>query len=275
MGRWHGEYDEQSVETHGAMHDSLSSHPRPGGRSWRHAPTVIVAFLTVVLVATVLVASSTTRESDWPTQCGVDGHPNWCARPSAAIADVSIVTLVHTYCPSLSDTLVGEVVPQPLSQLDLADENTLARTSGSAGNGSEEVLLGGPGSFSWVTRWVGGEQDGLWEVRCPGDARTTPSLRLEADHLKSTVAASQSAEGRHVDFGDVAKQLVAFMPKGRAPDVSFGFLECDTGSVELTRPKVGDTFSCAVEVYSQLGKGVRRAGYQVISRTPYFEPDDS
>ncbi len=271
----HFDFLKHMLNLHGevaATSDSLSSHRGPESPVRSRKPATILALVAVALVAVVL-AVSYVRKPDWPLRCGVGGNPNWCARPSAAMTDGPIVALAHGYCPSLSVFLVDDVVAQPLIQLDLADDETLARTSGSTSNGREEVLLGRPGAVSWVTRWVGGERDGLWEVRCPGDARSTPSLHLEAEQLDSTLAASQSAQARRIDFRQVARQLVAATPYERAADVSFGFLECDTESLDLTRPRVGDTFACTVEVYSPAGKGASWATYRVTSDKPYFEPE--
>jgi hypothetical protein len=256
-----------------ATSDSLSSHPKPES-SVRSRKPVTIAALAVLLLVAVVLAVSYVQKPDWPTGCGIAGHPSWCAQPSAAMTNESIVALVHAYCPSLAAFPVDDVVPQPLIELDLADGETFARTSGNPSAGREEALLGRPSALSWLTRWVGGERDGVWEVRCPGNARSTPSLHLEGEQLDSTIAASQS-EARQIDFRDVARQLVAATPKERAAELSFGFLECDTTSLNLTRPRVGDTFACTVEIYSPEGKGASRATYRVIGERPYFEASSS
>lgn len=261
---------------HSDVSDSLSSHPgsedASGERSWARNPVVILAVFVLVGVGGVLATVDFLSRPDWPTRCGITGHPNWCAQPSATITGASVVGVVQSHCPGLSSTLAQEVVPQPLAALDLADHGTLAKTSGSASKGREEVLLGRPGDLAWVTRWVGGARDGQWEVSCPGDAQRAPGLRLQAEQMDSTIAAVESVSERHIDFGAVARQLVTQAPDNRGIEVSFGFLECATDSLDFRRLQRGSTFSCVVEVYGQQGKGAYRGDFEVIGRRPYFRP---
>lgn len=232
---------------------------RRGGRLW------LVAALVVVLVVAAATAWDLLKTSDWPSGCRVGGNPQWCSDPSDAITDPTVVALAHTYCPALSRLAREDVVPQPLSELRLADEETFAKTSGSSESGSEDALLGRPGAVAWITRW----QDGLVEVRCPGSSRTTPSLRLRADQFASTAASVDAGTGRRVNFTDVATELATTARGG----MSYGFLTCDTGGVDLDAPEVGDTFSCSVQVFGFQGQGAYRAAYRITDAPPYFEPD--
>jgi hypothetical protein len=258
---------------------SSKGHPDPASYAWidtehqsgrrRYDLRLwFAAGLVAVLIAAGAAVWEVAKESYWPSGCNVSGHPDWCSDPSDAITDPTVVALAHAYCPALSELARADVVPQPFSELRLADDDTFAKTSGGPESGSEDVLLGAPGAVAWVTRW----QDGLVEVRCPGSSLTTPSLRLRADQFASTVASVNSAADRRVNFADVATQLVttpAAQPRG---DVSYGFLTCDTGDVDLDAPEVGETFSCAVQVFGFQGQGAYRASYRITDEDPYFEP---
>jgi hypothetical protein len=76
--------------------------------------------------------------------------------------------------------------------------------------------------------------------------------------------------GRRVNFTDVATELATTARGG----MSYGFLTCDTGGVDLDAPEVGDTFSCSVEVFGFQGQGAYQAVYRITDEPPYFEPDD-
>jgi hypothetical protein len=251
--------------------DWLDTHPerRSRLRVFNGTPAVVCTVIAVtVAVAAVLVV---TRDPDWPTRCGVDGRSEWCGQASRRMTDPSLATVVSDYCPGLAGSETSTVVPQPLSLADLGGEDALARTTGTPGSGTEDSLLGLPSSFSWVTRWVGGDNDGRVELRCPGMTEAVPSLRLAEDQFRSTVAASRTSEGRHIDFAAVAESSV----RTAAPDsgVSWGFMTCDTTAVDLADLAEGETFACQVEAYSPEGKGLYRFGYRVTSGSPYFEPD--
>jgi hypothetical protein len=180
-----------------------------------------------------------------------------------------LTVLAQAACPALSGLETRDVDPQPLTPIGPPSRRTRALTSGAATGGSEQALLGRPGRVSWVTREVGGRADGRVRVSCPGAARTAPGLRLGADQVRATVA-SLHGEGRGIDFTRVAREMAR---TARGPDrrgVSFGFVTCDTGSLDPARPRVGGTFSCAVEVYGALGQGAYLATYRVTDRAPYF-----
>ena len=252
-----------SRSEHEASYAWIGTEPEPdrrraGRRRW------LVAVTVVVLVVGAAAAWDVATDSDWPSGCRVSGNPDWCSEPSDEMTDPTLAALAHTYCPRLAQLAPGDVVPQPLSELRLADEGTFARTTGSTESGSEDALLGRPGAVAWVTRW----QDGRIELRCPGSSTTTPSLRLGADQFSSTVASMEEAEGPRINFADVATELAS---TARA-DMSYGFLTCDTGGVDLAAPEAGDTFSCAVEVFGFQGQGAYRAAYRVTGDAPFFEP---
>jgi len=222
----------------------------------------------VVVLAVAAAAWNVTRDTDWPSGCHVGGRPDWCSAPSDAITDPALVAFAHAYCPSLTQSPVDKLAPRPLSELGLADEDTFARTTGTSATGSEDALLGASSASAgaWITRW----QSGLVEVRCPGSSSTTPSLRLQADQFASTVAADTAGEPR-LDIADVAADLKLTMSGDFTSDVSYGYLGCDTAGIELSAPKVGETFSCAVEVYGLQWQGDYRASYRVTDEHPYFE----
>ncbi len=265
----HDQHREQPGAVPAHYSDWLGSEPKPQNRRRRRQQRVIAGLVALVLA--VSVAWTLTRRSDWPTGCRVGGNPQWCAEPSGVITDPGMTGLVQDYCPGLSGVRQEHVVPQPLSQLGLADAQTFARTSGTAEQGSEDVLLGLPGNFAWVTRW----HDGLVELRCPGSASTTPSLRLQADQFRSTVAAADLTEEGRVDFAEVARQSVATVSANRPSGVSYGFVTCDTGGIDLRAPEVGATFLCALEVYGSVGQSGYRASYRIIDDRPFFQPEVS
>lgn len=239
--------------------------------AWAYPPGLVLV-LIVGLVATIGAVALRANPS-WPTECQLGGHRDWCAEPSLAMSNPALATLAHGYCPKLSTTSLRDVVAQPLSQMDLANQETFAKIAGSASRGTEDVLLGEPGNFAWVTRTYGGESDGLVEIRCPGDTRNVPGLALKADQFRSTLAASNAADGIHIDFAEVARQSVATMSTGQPTDPSFGFLTCDTDGIDLSQPQAGRQFSCMVEIYGLQGKGGHQAQYRVTDDAPFFEPD--
>jgi hypothetical protein len=159
-------------------------------------------------------------------------------------------------------------VPQPLALIGPPDSRARARTSGTSADGSEDALLGQPARLSWVSRHVGGTEDGQVRISCPDDSRTTAGLQLDAGQLRSTVAAVNGH--RRIDFGKVAEDIVGAAAGHDPGGVSFGFLSCDSSDLQLTRLQAGSTFSCSVEVYSSIGRGSYRASYRVTDRPPYF-----
>lgn len=243
-------------------HDPQRQRRLPARAVW-----LIGALAAVVLLAAV-VAWEFSRESDWPSGCPVSGHADWCSDPSEAITDPALVDLARSYCPALSRADEGDVVPQPLSELGLADERTFAKTTGDRESGSEDALLGTPGAVAWVTRW----QDGLVQVRCAGSSATTPSLKLQADQFRSTVAAGGTPDRPRLAFTDVARDMAEGYSADPPTDTSYGFLSCDTGAIDLDLPEVGETFSCVVEVYEPEGEGRYRESYRIAADRPYFEP---
>jgi hypothetical protein len=246
--------------------ESLSSHP--GDRDPRRRRTGLLAAVCVLALALAASAmAARNRHPDWPTGCGVDGHANWCAQPSQAMTGAALTGMVRDYCPGLPRKEPRGLEPRPLALVDLAGGDTLARTTGTRGAGTEDALLGRGSSFSWVTRWYGGTRDGMVELRCPGQTHLVPSVRLEADQYRSTVAAARG-EPRRIDFAELAKSTVRRFP-GRF-SVSYGFVSCDTTGVDLQRLAAGATFSCRVEVYSWLGQGGYRLDYRVVEDRPYF-----
>jgi len=245
--------------------DSLSSHP--GDEEGRRRRGVVPLVLVVALVLGIGAASSLRgRSPEWPTGCGLEGHADWCAKPSRAMTDGALRRIVRDYCPGLSKVRPRDVVPRPIDLVDLGGRGAYARTSGSKGAGTEDSLLGRGPHFSWVTRWSGGDQDGVVELRCPGQTVTVPSVRLDADQFWSTVAARRGRP-RTIDFAQLASSSVRRVPHGFR--VSFGFLNCDTTGLDLRHLRTGKRFSCALEVYSGLGKGGYRIGYRTTARPPY------
>ena len=228
----------------------------------------LIGVLASVLLGAAAFAWEVSQEPDWPSGCPVSGHSDWCTDPSEAITDPAMVALARSYCPALSRADEDDVVPQPLSELGLADERTYAKTTGDRESGSEDALLGTPGAVAWVTR----SQDGLVQVRCAGSSGTTPSLDLPADQFRSTVAAGDAAEGPRVAFTDVARDMAESLSADPPSDISYGFLTCDTDAVDLEQPQVGETFSCVLEVFGLQGEGRYRESYRIAAERPYFEP---
>jgi len=252
----------------------VDNHPTSPTRSRRRRLAVIglaVAVLTVIGLAGV---RSWQERSTWPTDCRVAANPSWCAEPSDAMTDPAMVTLVRDYCPWLADTAAEQVVPQPLEALGLAGPGTYATTSGDETNGTEDALLGRPGAVAWLTRWVGGQADGRVELRCPGQTATVPGLRLEQDQFRSSVAAAVSADGRNIDFAEVARQSVSKASSSRPTGVSYGFIGCDTDGIDLAGPAVGETFECVMQIYAPEGQGAYPLEYRVIDDHPWFAPVD-
>ncbi|CAN5294437.1 hypothetical protein BH18ACT9_BH18ACT9_00310 [soil metagenome] len=231
---------------------------------------IVGAVLSVAVAAAV---TAFTRDSGWPTHCGVDGHQDWCGAPSRTMTDDSLAEVVHDYCPGLADTESTTVVPQPLSLAELAGPDTMARTTGSQDVGREDSLLGRPTSFAWVTRWVGGRNDGRVDLRCPGATTIVPALRLQSDQFRSTVAASGgSAGGAHLNFAAAAESAIRIVSPQRS--VSFGFFTCDTAAIDLEHLQPGASFGCQVEAYWPQGQGLYRVDYRVSRERPYFEVDE-
>lgn len=246
----------------------LSGHPDQHVRSRLGERAAILGAVALVAVGVLLAFAD---DRDWPQDCGVDGRAEWCAEPSEVMTEPPVVSLVRDYCPQLADVPLQEMVPQPLGQLNLASDQALAKTSGTDREGTEDALLGRPGEFAWVTRWVGGESDGRVEVRCPDDTASTASLRLESDQFRSTVAASSAVDARYIDFTEVARQSVPALSGTGMGRTSFGFVTCDTTGIDLDDPASGRTFFCVTEVYGLQGTGGYRSIYQVTPDSPYFE----
>lgn len=263
-------YHDGSVDT--SAPDELSSHTDAEPRGWWRRTLTVAGVLVVALVAVlggVNAVKEVVPDRSWPTGCGIDGHANWCARPSAVMTGQDLAVLAQASCPAMSGVEPRDVVPQLLTPIGPPDRRTRALTSGTVTNGSEQALLGRPGRVTWVTRQVGGPDDGRVRVSCPGAARTAPGLRLDAEQVRAVVA-SRTGEGRGIDLTRVAREMAG---TARGPDrrgVSFGFVTCDTRSLDPTRRQVGERFSCAVEVYGALGQGAYRATYRVTDRSPYF-----
>jgi hypothetical protein len=245
--------------------DSLSSHPGRGESLRRSNALVVVCVVALAIAASAVVLRS--RDPDWPTGCGVDGHADWCAEPSRAMTDTALTRMVRDYCPGLSSSDPDDLVPRPLALADLAGREAYAKTSGSRRSGSEDSLLGRGSSFSWVTRWSGGPDDGVVELRCLGRSDTVPSLHLDAAQYASSVAAARGEQG-HLDFTELAESSVRSLP-GRF-GVSFGFVTCDTTGLDLQPLPVGKRFTCGIEVYTRLGKGGYQLNYRVTAQPPYF-----
>ncbi len=198
----------------------------------------------------------------WPTGCGVGGRPGWCTDPSEAMTGPAVARLVASYCPGLAEADAAELAPQRLSRISIAGRNTLARTSGQADRGTEDALIGARGAGAWVTRAVGGPEDGRIQVRCRGSRENVPSLVLEASQIESTLAALRGEDG-FIDFGQVARRTAASVWRQRPSDASFGYFTCDTSEVDLRRPRADSTFTCLTEIYTAEGKGGHMSSYKV------------
>lgn len=251
--------------------DLLDSHPdtERRGRSLPRRLIVLVVLGFVAVTIGVNLVRELVPDSAWPTSCGIDGHRDWCAQPSSDMTDPGLAALAQAQCPALSTLSPTDVVPQPLTSIGPPNRRTHALTSGTAENGSEEALLGRRGQVSRVTRQVGGPDDGRVRVSCPGAAKSAPGVQLDAGQARAVVTAT-TADRRRIDFAKVAKETAGITRGRNRTDVSFGFLTCKTGALDLTRPQVGGTFSCAVEVYSSYGLGAYRVTYRVTDDAPYF-----
>ena len=80
---------------------------------------------------------------------------------------------------------------------------------------------------AWVTRAVGGPEDGRIQVRCRGSHGRIPSLVLEASQVDATLAAIRGKD-RVIDFGQVARRTADTLWRQRPFDASFGYFTCDT-----------------------------------------------
>lgn len=219
----------------------------------------------LALAVGALAAGLTGLSSDdphWPTGCGVDGHPGWCANASQAMTDPAMAELVGRYCPGLAGADPGELAPQPLSRIGIAGRGSLARSSGQPDRGTEDALLGVRGAGAWVTRAIGGPEDGRIQIRCRGSHGRIPGLVLEASQVESTLAAIRGEDGV-IDFGQVARRTAASLRMQRPSDASFGYFTCDTSKIDLRRPRAASTFTCLTEIYAAEGKGSHVSTYTV------------
>jgi hypothetical protein len=217
--------------------------------------------LAVAALAAAGLTGSFSADPRWPTGCGVDGHPGWCTDASQAMTDPAMAELVGSYCPRLAGADPGELEPQPLSRISIAGRSSLARTSGQPDWGTEDALIGVRGAGAWVTRTVGGPDDGQLQVRCQGSRERIPGLVLEASQVESTLAAI-GGEDRVIDFGQVARRTAASLWTQR-PSASFGDFTCDTSKIDLRRPRTASTFTCLTEIYAAEGKGGHFSTYTV------------
>jgi hypothetical protein len=233
--------------------------------SWKPKVAAGLA-LAVTALATAGLTGLFSHDPRWPTGCGVDGHPGWCTDASRAMADPAMAELVGSYCPRLEAADPGELAPQPLSRIGIAGHSSLARTSGQPDRGTEDALIGFRGAGAWVTRAVGGPDDGKIQVRCQGSRERIPRLVLEASQVESTLAAIRGENGV-IDFGEVARRTAASLSMRRHSDASFGYFTCDTSSIDLRRPRGASTFTCLTEIYAAEGKGGRVSTYTVSAFT--------
>jgi hypothetical protein len=219
--------------------------------------------LAVAAVAAAGLTGLFSGDPHWPTGCGVDGHPDWCTDASQAMTDPAMAELVGSYCPGLAGTDPADLAPQPLSRISIAGHSSLARTSGQPDRGTEDALIGvRGGAGAWVTRAVGGPEDGRIQVRCQGSREGVPGLVLEAPQVESTLAAIRG-EDRVIDFGQVARRTAASLSIQRPSDASFGYFTCDTSKIDLRRPRSASTFTCLTEIYAAEGKGSHVSTYTV------------
>ena len=246
-----------------------SGPPRRSASRWtarRHLPRKrkIAAGLALAVAAltTAGLMGFFSDDPHWPTGCGVDGHPGWCTDPSQAMTDPAMTELVGSYCPGLARADPGELAPQPLSRIDIAGGSSLARTTGRPDRGTEDALIGVRGAGAWLTRAVGGPEDGRIQVRCQGSRGRVPGLVLEASQVESTLAAIRGKD-RVIDFGQVARRTAASLWIQRASDASFGYFTCDTSGIDLRRPRAASTFTCMTEIYAAEGKGGHVSTYTV------------
>jgi hypothetical protein len=179
------------------------------------------------------------------------------------MTDPAMAELAASYCPGLAGANLGKVAPQPLSRISIAGRGSLARTTGQPDRGTEDALIGvRGGAGAWVTRAVGGPEDGRIQVRCQGSRERIPDLVLEAAQVESTLAAIRG-EDRVIDFGQVARQTAAALSMKRRSDASFGYFTCDTSKIDLRRPRSASTFTCLTEIYAAEGKGSHVSTYTV------------
>ena len=227
-----------------------------GWAAWRDLPRgwKIAAGLALAGAAAAAGLTGFSDDPRWPTGCGVDGHPGWCTDASQAMTDPGVAQLVVSYCPGLAGADPAELAPQPLSRISIAGGGSLARTSGQPDRGTEDALIGVRDAGAWVTRTVGGPEDGQLEVRCRGSRGRVPSLVLEAAQVESTLAAIRGQD-RVIDFGQVARRTADSLWRQRPSDASFGYFSCDTSEIDLRRPEAESTFTCLTEIYTALGKG--------------------
>ena len=218
--------------------------------------------LAVAAVAAAGVHGFSSDEPGWPTGCGVEGHPGWCTDASQAMTDPAMAELVGSYCPGLAGADPGELAPQSLSRISIAGRTSLARTSGQPDRGTEDALIGVRGAGAWVTRVVGGPEDGRVQVRCQGSRGGVPGLVLEASQVESTLAAIRG-EDRVIDFAKVARRTAASLWMQRPSDASLGYFTCDTSKIDLRRPRAASTFTCLTEIYAAEGKGGHVSTYTV------------
>jgi hypothetical protein len=218
--------------------------------------------LAVAALAAVGYAGFFTDDPRWPTGCGIDGHPGWCMHASQAMTDPAMTELLVSYCPGLAGADPDELAPQPLSRISIAGDSSLSRTSGLPGAGAEDALLGVRGAGAWVTRAVGGPEDGRIQVRCQGSRGPVPDLVLAASQVESTLAAIRGKD-RVIDFGQVAHRTAASLSTQRPSDASFGYFTCETSHVDLRQPRAASTFTCRTELYAAEGKGSYVSTYTV------------
>lgn len=243
--------------------------PRRSPSRWtalRHVPMQWKITVGVAIAVAALAAAAFTgrlsKDPRWPTGCGVDGHPAWCTDVSQAMIDPGTAELVTSYCPGLAGVDPEELTPLPLSEISIAGHSSLARTSGQPDRGTEDALIGIRGAGAWVTRAVGGPEDGQVRIRCHGSPEPIPSLVLSASQFDSTLAAIRGEEGV-IDFGKVARRTAALLRRQRTSDPSFGYFTCDTSMVDLRRPRGASTFTCLTELYAAEGKGGHVSTYTV------------
>ena len=243
---------------------------RPGrsrASSVRRGAVVLLVASVVAVGAVVLSRTAPGRGSEaaWPGGCGLQGHPQWCARPSAAMTAGSLESVVRAWCPGLAH---GPLRPQRVALADLGGGEALASTGGDRVRGTEHALLGRRQVFAWVTRTVGGSTDGQVEIRCPGSTHEVPGLRLTGSQYRSTVLARSHGRTRRLDFVEVARTAV--LGANPRKDLSFGSVACDTSAVGLSSLRPGRPFTCRWEGYGPPGKTVLGAQFRVTSREPWF-----
>ena len=234
----------------------------------------VVAGLVVALLIAASVVLPSDENPNWPTDCLVDGRTDMCSMPSAAMTDETMRTVVRDYCEDLSAAPLSEVVPQPFSVLDLADDQVFATISGSEKEGTEDALLGTSDAVAWVTRSVGGERDGGVDIRCLGSKPRSTSVRLRDDQFESTVAAMTEPGSERINFTDVAKLSVDSLANRRGTVVEYGYTTCNTAGMDLQNLPHGNVFSCITEIYGAVGQSALITSYRVVEDPPYIRPTD-